>query len=148
MFYLYTLKIWDSTVPCRNLCQDSCACERSVGTNEPARAQWNDILSEAILVSCIFDTDGVHVPGTECDFQFSRSGSRPTHGRLYSPRYPSIYPNNVRCSYHFHARPKERVKIVFEEVALQKGDIRLHIDGNQTKTFSKNPEGLDKWHKR
>ncbi|XP_022826177.1 suppressor of lurcher protein 1 [Spodoptera litura] len=71
----------------------------------------------------IFDTDGVHVPGTECDFQFSRSGSRPTHGRLYSPRYPSIYPNNVRCSYHFHARPKERVKIVFEEVALQKGDI-------------------------
>uniref|UniRef100_A0A2H1WEH3 SFRICE_036790 n=1 Tax=Spodoptera frugiperda TaxID=7108 RepID=A0A2H1WEH3_SPOFR len=77
----------------------------------------------------IFDTDGVHVPGTECDFQFSRSGSRPTHGRLYSPRYPSIYPNNVRCSYHFHARPKERVKIVFEEVALQKGDISLYAPG-------------------
>ncbi|CAB3226612.1 unnamed protein product [Arctia plantaginis] len=72
----------------------------------------------------LFDTDGVRVPGTECDFQFSRSGNRPTHGRFYSPRYPSIYPNNVRCSYYFHARPKERVKILFEEVSLQKGDVR------------------------
>ncbi|RVE53535.1 hypothetical protein evm_001676 [Chilo suppressalis] len=71
----------------------------------------------------LFETDGVRVPGTECDYTFSRSGNRPTHGRLYSPRYPSIYPNNIRCSYHFHARPKERVKVVFEEVSLQKGDV-------------------------
>ncbi|KPJ07644.1 Deleted in malignant brain tumors 1 protein [Papilio machaon] len=70
-----------------------------------------------------FETEGVRVPSTECDYQFSRSGSRPVHGRLYSPRYPSSYPNNVRCSYHFHGRPKDRVKVVFEEVSLQKGDI-------------------------
>ncbi|XP_063369841.1 suppressor of lurcher protein 1 [Cydia amplana] len=71
----------------------------------------------------LFETDGVHLPGTECDYHFGRSGTRPTHGRLYSPRYPSIYPNNVRCSYHFSGRPKERVKVVFEEISLQKGDI-------------------------
>ncbi|XP_045488272.1 suppressor of lurcher protein 1 [Pieris rapae] len=71
----------------------------------------------------LFETEGVHLPGTECDYQFSRSGNRPSHGRLYSPSYPSIYPNNVRCSYHFHARPKDRVKVVFEEIFLQKGDV-------------------------
>ncbi|CAH2085385.1 unnamed protein product [Euphydryas editha] len=76
----------------------------------------------------LFETEGVRIPGTECDYQFSRSGNRPAHGRLYSPRYPSIYPNNVRCSYHFHARPKDRVKVVFEEISLQKGDIRCVVN--------------------
>ncbi|GBP14759.1 hypothetical protein EVAR_9660_1 [Eumeta japonica] len=50
----------------------------------------------------------MRIPGTECDYQFGRhgAGSRAARGRLYSPRYPSTYPTNVRCNYHFHARLK------------------------------------------
>ncbi|XP_060802249.1 suppressor of lurcher protein 1 [Amyelois transitella] len=69
-----------------------------------------------------FETDGVQVPDTWCDYVFNSQPNRPTFGRLYSPRYPSSYPSNVRCTYHFNARQNERIKLVFEESFLQKGD--------------------------
>ncbi|KAJ0177898.1 hypothetical protein K1T71_006771 [Dendrolimus kikuchii] len=69
-----------------------------------------------------FETDGVQVPETWCDYVFNSQPNRPVHGRLYSPRYPSSYPSNVRCTYHFNARLHERIKLVFEESFLQKGD--------------------------
>ncbi|XP_049870975.1 suppressor of lurcher protein 1 isoform X2 [Pectinophora gossypiella] len=69
-----------------------------------------------------FETDGVKVPETWCDYVFNSQPNRPSHGRLYSPRYPSSYPSNVRCTYHFNARQNERIKLVFEESFLQKGD--------------------------
>ncbi|VVC88256.1 unnamed protein product, partial [Leptidea sinapis] len=86
----------------------------------------------------MFETEGVRIQGTACDYQFSRSGNRPAHGRLYSPRYPSNYPNNVRCSYHFHARPKDRVKLVFEEISLQKGDVSCLRRADIIKVFDGN----------
>ncbi|XP_063544092.1 suppressor of lurcher protein 1-like isoform X1 [Cydia strobilella] len=69
-----------------------------------------------------FETDGVHIPDTWCDYVFNSQANRPMYGRMYSPRYPSSYPSNVRCTYHFHARQHERTKLVFEESFLQKGD--------------------------
>ncbi|XP_031770517.1 suppressor of lurcher protein 1-like [Galleria mellonella] len=69
-----------------------------------------------------FETDGVQVPDTWCDYVFNSQPNRPAHGRLYSPRYPSSYPSNIRCTYHFSARQHERIKLVFEESFLQKGD--------------------------
>ncbi|XP_078032759.1 CUB domain-containing protein Sol1 [Augochlora pura] len=88
----------------------------------------------------LFETDGVLIPGTMCDLEFVSSQSTPQYGRFYSPRYPSSYPKNIRCSYLFRARMKERIRLVFEEIFLQKGDlsclnradlIRVH-DGTDT----------------
>ncbi|KAG5313473.1 NETO2 protein, partial [Acromyrmex insinuator] len=67
--------------------------------------------------------DGLLVPGTMCDHEFVSSQSTPQYGRFYSPRYPSSYPKNIRCSYLFRARLKERIRLVFEEISLQKGDL-------------------------
>ncbi|XP_018323335.1 suppressor of lurcher protein 1-like [Agrilus planipennis] len=72
----------------------------------------------------LFQIDGQKLPGTMCDYQFLASNYSPTYGKFYSPRYPSNYPKNVRCSYRFRARFKERIRVVFEEVSLQKGDLR------------------------
>ncbi|XP_077266837.1 CUB domain-containing protein Sol1 isoform X1 [Temnothorax americanus] len=71
----------------------------------------------------LFEMDGVLVPGTMCDREFVSSQSTPQYGRFYSPRYPSSYPKNIRCSYLFRARLKERIRLVFEEISLQEGDL-------------------------
>ncbi|XP_068911532.1 suppressor of lurcher protein 1 isoform X2 [Tenebrio molitor] len=71
----------------------------------------------------LFKTDGLKLPSTMCDYQFLSSDQSQSYGKFYSPRYPSSYPKNIRCSYRFRARYKERIRIVFEEVALQKGDL-------------------------
>lgn len=76
------------------------------------------------LISGLFHTDGQKLPGTMCDYQFISSNYSLTHGKFYSPRYPSSYPKNIKCAYRFRAKLKERIRIVFEEVALQKGDLR------------------------
>ncbi|XP_074038845.1 sol1 [Leptinotarsa decemlineata] len=70
-----------------------------------------------------FRTDGLKLPSTMCDYQFLSSEHSPLYGKFYSPRFPSSYPKNIRCTYRFRARYKERIRVVFEEVALQKGDI-------------------------
>lgn len=70
-----------------------------------------------------FRSDGQKLTGTMCDYQFGSSDYSPTYGKFYSPRYPSSYPKNIRCSYRFRARLKERIRLVFEEVSLQKGDL-------------------------
>ncbi|XP_057341091.1 suppressor of lurcher protein 1 isoform X1 [Microplitis mediator] len=71
----------------------------------------------------LFRTSGQLLPGTMCDHQFISSQISKQHGRFYSPHYPSSYPKNVRCTYLFRARLKERIRVVFEEVSLQKGDL-------------------------
>ncbi|EFN82481.1 hypothetical protein EAI_00185 [Harpegnathos saltator] len=78
-----------------------------------------------LSVAGLFETNGVLVQGTMCDHEFvSSMQSTPQYGRFYSPRYPSSYPKNIRCSYLFRARLKERIRLVFEEISLQKGDLR------------------------
>ncbi|XP_045496689.1 suppressor of lurcher protein 1-like [Colias croceus] len=69
-----------------------------------------------------FETDGVLVADSECDYVFNSHLNKPSQGRFYSPRYPSSYHRNAQCYYHFNARKHERVKLVFEESFLQKGD--------------------------
>ncbi|XP_019769356.2 suppressor of lurcher protein 1 isoform X1 [Dendroctonus ponderosae] len=70
-----------------------------------------------------FRTDGTLLSNTMCDYQFSSAERNQPYGKFHSPRYPSRYPKNVRCTYTFQARQSERIRIVFEEVALQKGDL-------------------------
>ncbi|XP_046416512.1 suppressor of lurcher protein 1 [Neodiprion pinetum] len=70
-----------------------------------------------------FEIDGQPIPGSMCDYEFVSSTLTPLRGRFYSPRYPSSYPKNIRCSYRFRARLKERIRVLFEEIALQKGDL-------------------------
>ncbi|KAK0090572.1 hypothetical protein PV326_004094, partial [Microctonus aethiopoides] len=77
----------------------------------------------------MFETDGQLIPGTMCDHEFVSSQTTPQHGRFYSPRYPSSYPKNIRCSYLFRARLKERIRIIFEEISLQRGDLRQPQSG-------------------
>lgn len=76
------------------------------------------------LVAGMFHTDGQKLPGTMCDHQFISNDYNVKRGRFFSPRYPSTYPKNIRCSYRFKARLKERIRVMFEEVTLQKGDLR------------------------
>jgi hypothetical protein len=77
----------------------------------------------------MFHTDGELIPKTKCDYKFvSHSPNNGTFirtkGRFYSPQYPSTYPKNVQCSYSFVGQPMERVKLVLEQVRLQKSDLR------------------------
>ncbi|KAF7277763.1 hypothetical protein GWI33_009185 [Rhynchophorus ferrugineus] len=58
-----------------------------------------------------------------CDYQFESTEQGPAYGKFYSPRYPSSYPKNIRCSYRFRARSQERIRIIFEGIFLQKGDL-------------------------
>ncbi|KAL1491555.1 hypothetical protein ABEB36_012134 [Hypothenemus hampei] len=71
----------------------------------------------------LFRTDGILLLNTMCDYQFLSGNENPTQGKFYSPRYPSSYPKNIGCTYRFRARYKERIRIVFEEVFLQRGDL-------------------------
>ncbi|XP_026467131.1 suppressor of lurcher protein 1-like [Ctenocephalides felis] len=71
----------------------------------------------------LFRTDGQKLAGTECDHQFLSGDLSPSSGHFHSPRYPATYPGKVSCSYRFRARPSERIKIVFEEFSMQKGDL-------------------------
>ncbi|XP_046685696.1 deleted in malignant brain tumors 1 protein-like, partial [Homalodisca vitripennis] len=71
----------------------------------------------------MFQNDGQKLQGTLCDHQFISSNYTPSYGRFYSPRYPSSYPKHIKCAYRFRARSKERIRVVFEEVTLQKGDV-------------------------
>jgi hypothetical protein len=56
------------------------------------------------FVAGMFQTDGQKLPGTMCDHQFISSNYSLTHGRFYSPRYPSSYPKNIKCAYRFRGR--------------------------------------------
>lgn len=76
------------------------------------------------LFTEMFQTDGHKLAGTMCDYQFISSNYSSSHGKFYSLRYPSSYPKSIKCSYKFRAKTKERIRIVFQEVTLQKGDLR------------------------
>ncbi|KAJ8682676.1 hypothetical protein QAD02_018468, partial [Eretmocerus hayati] len=71
----------------------------------------------------MFETDGQLEPHKMCDYRFVSSQFTPQHGRFFSPHYPANYPPNIRCSYQFRARSKERIRVVFEELSLEKGDV-------------------------
>ncbi|XP_066581452.1 suppressor of lurcher protein 1 [Prorops nasuta] len=70
-----------------------------------------------------FKTDGILISGTMCNYHFISAQLPTRYGHFYSPRYPSSYPKNIRCTYLFRATPTERIKVVLEKISLQKGDI-------------------------
>lgn len=65
---------------------------------------YRNVTPRLLFVPGLFETDGLLVHGTMCDHEFYSSQSTPQYGRFYSPRYPSSYPRNIRCSYLFRAR--------------------------------------------
>ncbi|XP_024085218.1 suppressor of lurcher protein 1-like isoform X2 [Cimex lectularius] len=68
------------------------------------------------------DTSKYSMPGSSfgtCDYQIIQTGKS---GQLYSPRYPSSYPRNSRCTYTISARDGGKVRLAFEEFDLQRGD--------------------------
>ncbi|XP_055948243.1 dorsal-ventral patterning tolloid-like protein 1 [Argiope bruennichi] len=71
----------------------------------------------------VFQTDGYLIPGSKCNYEISPEQTNKTRGKFYSPQYPSNYPRDVTCHYRFTATPNNRVKIVFEQIRLQKGDL-------------------------
>ncbi|XP_022241533.1 dorsal-ventral patterning tolloid-like protein 1 [Limulus polyphemus] len=75
------------------------------------------------LNKSLFLNDGDPLFGTKCDYQFFRSNKSQSKGYFFSPLYPSTYPRNVNCAYHFMGKYNERVSIHFEKVRLQPGDI-------------------------
>ncbi|XP_067142809.1 suppressor of lurcher protein 1-like [Centruroides vittatus] len=71
----------------------------------------------------LFEIDGELLHASTCDYQFiSTNGSR-SRGKFYSPQYPSTYPQNTQCAYHFMGKYNEKVTIMFEQVRLQKSDL-------------------------
>ncbi|XP_054163934.1 bone morphogenetic protein 1-like [Oppia nitens] len=92
----------------------------------------------------LFHTDGELTKGSQCDYTFVSSattnGTVRSRGRFYSLQYPSTYPKNIQCSYSFFGQDNERVKIILEQVRLQKSDLScisspdviLVYDGNDT----------------
>lgn len=77
----------------------------------------------------LFQTDGELIANSKCDYKFvstaTTNGTQRSRGRFYSPQYPSTYPKNVDCVYAFEGEPNERVKVVLEEIRLQRSDLRF-----------------------
>ncbi|XP_022247010.1 suppressor of lurcher protein 1-like [Limulus polyphemus] len=75
------------------------------------------------LNKSMFLTDGDPLHGTSCDYQFFRGNNSRSKGYFFSPLYPSTYPRNVMCAYHFMGKYNERVTVNFEKVRLQREDL-------------------------
>ncbi|XP_022651246.1 tolloid-like protein 1 isoform X4 [Varroa destructor] len=71
-----------------------------------------------------FMTEGALIEDTACDFVMESINR--TEGRFFSPQYPSNYPRESRCSYQFLGRETERVKLMFGQIRLQKGDYSCY----------------------
>lgn len=62
-------------------------------------------------------------PGTgdaSCDFWFSSDAH--LNGTFTSPRFPSPYPDNIVCRYHFVGGGKQRVQIIFQEFDVHRSE--------------------------
>src|SRR5690625_3526585 len=57
-------------------------------------------------------------PPDPCDQWFSSDINQT--GTFHSLNYPLPYPADIRCSYHFVGRGKERVQVIFQEFDLHK----------------------------
>ncbi len=58
------------------------------------------------------------IPGTpatnaKCHFLYHSASAKA--GQFNSPRYPSNYPADTKCTYEFFGLPREQVRITFEQ---------------------------------
>ncbi|XP_057664757.1 suppressor of lurcher protein 1 isoform X2 [Diorhabda carinulata] len=60
----------------------------------------------------LFRTDGWKLPSTACDYEFYTSDHPQLYGKFYSPRFPSSYPKNIRCTYKFQGSCLNRADII------------------------------------
>jgi len=61
-------------------------------------------ISFIFILAGQFESQGRHVPGSKCDYQFTSTNYTILEGHFFSPFYPSTYPHNTQCTYSFHAR--------------------------------------------
>lgn len=81
------------------------------GTNSSSNQQWSFQLINPKSNSILTPSDKYWVG---------------TRGYFFSPQYPSTYPKQLNCSYHFSTNdPNERIRLLFVEVSLQRNDQRL-----------------------
>eukprot|EP00108_Taenia_solium_P010360 TsM_000204400 transcript=TsM_000204400 gene=TsM_000204400 len=72
-----------------------------------------------------FRVDGDRLPDSECSYFIRNTPTRRllAGGRIVSPRYPSDYPPNIRCSYTFIGRSDERIVISVQSLLLSHRDL-------------------------
>lgn len=92
----------------------------SVNTNNTGFSGTYQFLNKSDFIP-----EGELLSGSQCDYQFVRlSMNDKISGKLYSPHYPSKYPRNARCAFHFFGKYNEKVKVLFESIQLQSDDVR------------------------
>ncbi|ESN96367.1 hypothetical protein HELRODRAFT_68144, partial [Helobdella robusta] len=70
-----------------------------------------------------------------CTYDFS--SERRSRGQFFSPKYPQNYPPNSNCKYYFHAKPYEKVALIFENIQLEYIEGRLVCENNPDRIIIK-----------
>lgn len=71
-----------------------------------------------LYFSAVYDIGAV-APDTYCGYTI-RGETKPT-GYIVSPTYPGIYPDNLFCYYKLQGKPKQRIRLKFEDFSLFHG---------------------------
>lgn len=68
-----------------------------------------------------YKVPGTAAPDGTCSFSYKSTSRK--KGEFNSPRYPSNYPSNIKCSYAFIATPNEQVTIVFDSFKIKADNV-------------------------
>ncbi|XP_014770360.1 tolloid-like protein 2 isoform X3 [Octopus bimaculoides] len=75
-------------------------------------------VSYEFIDGTVYDIGAV-APDTYCGYTI-RGENKPT-GYIVSPTYPGIYPDNLFCYYKLQGKPKQRIRLKFEDFSLFHG---------------------------
>ncbi|KAG5877211.1 hypothetical protein JTB14_003208 [Gonioctena quinquepunctata] len=88
-----------------------------------------ELMGRGFKANFTFETEyripGTAAPDGSCSFTY-RSTSR-KKGEFNSPRYPSNYPSDTNCTYHFIATNNEQVTLVFDNFKIRADSVNTTI---------------------